>query len=148
MQWRELSGSDQGRTSVLVFADGDEITWTLGEWCRDQEIGAAHFTAIGALQAVTLGWFDPVARTYREIPMDEQVEVLALTGDVALQDDKPTVHAHVVVGRSDGTAHGGHLLRGLVRPTLELVIDETPVHLRKRYDPDLGLALIAPEAGD
>ena len=37
---------------------------------------------------------------------------------------------------------GGHLIAGHVRPTLELVVDEVPAHLRRRYDPESGLALI------
>jgi hypothetical protein len=146
MQWRELSRGEHGRTIALVFASGDEVVTTLTAWCREQRVGAARFTAIGALSDVALGWFDWQAKTYREIPLDEQVEVLTLAGDVALQDDQPAVHAHIVVGRSDGTAHGGHLMRAHVRPTLELVLDEAPFHLRKRHDPESGLALIAPDA--
>lgn len=145
MQWRELSQHEHGRTIALVFATGDEVMETLGSWCREQGIGAARFTAIGALSDVTLGWFDWETKDYREIPLDEQVEVVSLVGDVALQDDQPAVHAHVVVGRSDGAAHGGHLLRAHVRPTLELILDEAPTHLRKRHDPESGLALIAPD---
>jgi len=146
MQWRKLSRGEHGRTVALVFTSGDEVMSTLSAWCRDQRVGAGRFTAIGALSDVVLGWFDCGAKEYREIPLDEQVEVLVLSGDVALQDDEPVVHAPVV-GRFDGTAHGGHLMRAHVRPTLELVLDEPPAHLRKRHDPDSGLALIAPDAG-
>ncbi len=148
MQWRELSRGEHGRTVALVFASGDEVMETLPGWCRDQHVTGAHFTGIGALSGVTLGWFDWQEKTYREIPLEEQVEVLSLVGDVALQDDQPAVHAHIVVGRSDGTAHGGHLLRGHVRPTLELILDEVPAHLRKRHDPESGLALIVPAETD
>lgn len=148
MQWRELSRGEHGRSVVLVFGTGDEVMETLTGWCREQRVTGAHFTAIGALSDVTLGWFDWEEKTYREIPLQEQVEVLSVAGDVALQDDQPAVHAHIVVGRSDGSAHGGHLLRAHVRPTLELVLDEVPVHLRKRHDPESGLALIAPTATD
>jgi hypothetical protein len=145
MKWREVSRGEHGRAVVLVFSHGDEVTEQLGGWCREQRVDAARFTAIGAFGEVVLGWFDWESKQYREIGLDEQVEVLALTGDVALQDDEPAVHAHVVVGRSDGTVRGGHLLRGHVRPTLELVLDEPPVGLRKRHDPESGLAVIAPE---
>ena len=148
MQWRELSRGEHGRTAALVFVSGDEVVETLSAWCREQNIGAARFTAIGALSDVTLGWFDWQAKTFREIALDEQVEVLTLAGDVALQDDQPAVHAHIVVGRCDGTAHGGHLLKAHVRPTLELVLDEAPAHLRKQHDPESGLALIVPGAGE
>lgn len=62
------------------------------------------------------------------------------------EKDQHKVHAHVVVGKRDGTAHGGHLIEGWVRPTLEVVIVETPPHLRRRHDPASGLALIEPKA--
>ena len=148
MRCKELSRGKHGRTLVLVFAAGDEVMETLGSWCRDEGVGAARFTAIGAMSDAVLGWFDWETKQYREIPIDEQVEVLTLAGDVALENGEPAVHAHVVVGTGDGTARGGHLLRGHVRPTLELVLDEAPAHLRKRHDEMSGLALIAPELAD
>ncbi len=73
--------------------------------------------------------------------------MLSLVGDIALDKGEPKVHAHVVVGRLDGTAHGGHLLEGHVRPTLEVTLVESAVQLRRRHDPASGLALIALEAG-
>ena len=76
------------------------------------------------------------------VDLDEQVELLSLIGDVAVKDGKPAVHAHVVVGRRDGSAHGGHLVEARVRPTCELVLTEAPVHLQKQIDPESGLALI------
>jgi hypothetical protein len=65
---------------------------------------------------------------------------------VTVENDKPKVHAHVVVGKADATAHGGHLIEGRVRPTLEVVITEAPRHLKRRLDPRSGLALIDPTA--
>jgi predicted DNA-binding protein with PD1-like motif len=91
---------------------------------------------------VTLGYFDRARKDYRKIPLPEQVEVLSLIGDVALEDDEPKVHAHVVVGKADGTAHGGHLLEARVWPTLELVLTESPRELARRSDRETGLALI------
>jgi predicted DNA-binding protein with PD1-like motif len=76
--------------------------------------------------------------------VEEQVEVLSLTGDISLAPDAtPQLHVHVVLGKHDGTAHGGHLLEAEVRPTLEVVVTETPANLRRRQDPESGLALIA-----
>ena len=75
--------------------------------------------------------------------MREQVEVLSLVGDIALKDNgEPEVHAHVVVGKADGTAHGGHLLEAHVRPTLEVIVVESPIHLQRKFDPETKLALI------
>ena len=95
----------------------------LVEFARQNRLGAGHFTAIGAFRDVTLGYFDWEKKDYKKIPVDEQVEVLSLIGDVALKDGEPKVHAHVVVGRSDGSTRGGHLLEAHVRPTLEVILD-------------------------
>jgi predicted DNA-binding protein with PD1-like motif len=72
-----------------------------------------------------VGWFDRTARQYRHIPADEQCEVLSLIGDVAESQPGPIPHAHVVLALPDGTTCGGHLLEGLVFPTLEVVVTET-----------------------
>ena len=134
------------RTWALIFDKGDEPVSGLTAFAKAQALGGAHFTAIGAFSEVTLGYFDRTARDYKKIPLREQVEVLSLIGDVALDRGEPKVHAHVVVGRADGEARGGHLLSARVWPTLEVVLVESPRHLRKRHDPETGLALIDPAA--
>jgi hypothetical protein len=105
-------------------------------------LSAAEFTGIGAFSAAVLGYFDWQRKDYTRIPVDEQVEVLSLTGNIALADGEPKLHPHVVVGKADGSAHGGHLLEAHVRPTLELIVTESPAHLQRRSDPETGLALI------
>jgi predicted DNA-binding protein with PD1-like motif len=134
------------RTFVLVFGHGESVMEPLLGFLRVRSIGAARLTAIGALESVTLGYFDWDSKEYEQRVIEEQTELLSLTGDVALQDGEPQVHAHVVVGRRDGTAWGGHLMDAVVRPTLELIIEDAPVHLRKRIDAETGLALIDPAA--
>jgi predicted DNA-binding protein with PD1-like motif len=134
----------QPRTFVLVFDAGDEIVAELNRFAAVQGLGGSSFTAIGALSHVKLAWFDWEAKKYQTaVDLDEQVELLSLIGDVALKDGKPDVHAHVVVGRRDGSAHGGHLVEAQVRPTCELILTEAPLHLQKRIDPESGLALIS-----
>jgi hypothetical protein len=141
-----LLDSAGARTWALIFDKGDEPVAGLTAFAKSQGLGGAHFTAIGAFSEVTLGYFDRKARDYKKIPLREQVEVLSLIGDVALDRGEPKVHAHVVVGRADGEARGGHLLEARVWPTLEVVLTESPRHLRKRHDPETGLALIDPAA--
>jgi predicted DNA-binding protein with PD1-like motif len=132
-------------TYVLVFDKGDDPVEGIAAFAREQQLAGAHFTGIGAFSDLIVGYFDREARDYRRIVIPEQVEVLSLTGDIALDQGEPRVHAHVVVGKSDGSAHGGHLLEAHVWPTLEVVLEQTPAPLRKRFDPETGLALIAPD---
>ncbi len=130
------------RTWAVVFAPGDEAIEGLGRVASWQRLSGARLTAIGAFESATLAWFDLEAREYRPIEVDEQVEVVSLVGNVALAPDGPKVHAHCVVARRDGTALGGHLLAGRVRPTLEVVLVESPGHLRRTTDAATGLPLL------
>jgi predicted DNA-binding protein with PD1-like motif len=139
----KLISSAGDKTYAVIFDTGDEVVKGLTDFAREQRLAGSHLTAIGAFQDVTLGYFDWQKKEYQKIPLREQVEVLSLVGDVALKPDgSPQLHAHVVVGRSDGTTRGGHLLEAHVRPTLEVVLVESPAHLQRKHDPESGLALI------
>ena len=134
---------DRGeRTFVVVFDKGEEVVQGLTAFASRESLRASQITAIGALSDVTLGYFDRESRQYQPIPLREQVEVLSLLGVVTLDGEKPKLHCHIVVGRRDSSAHGGHLLEGHVWPTLEVIVEESPRHLRRRLDPASGLALI------
>jgi predicted DNA-binding protein with PD1-like motif len=137
-----LSRSDGVASYVLIFDTGDEFISGLTNFAKEQKLDASHFSAVGAFSGATLGFFDIGAREYRKIPVDEQVEVLSLDGDIALDKGAPKVHAHVVVGKSDGTTRGGHVMEAYVRPTLEVMLEESPAHLKRVYDQESGLALI------
>jgi uncharacterized protein len=132
----------QPNTYALIFETGDEVSQGLASFAKEHQLSAAHFTAIGAFQDVTLGYFDWEKKDYNRIPVREQVEVLSLMGDVALDKGSPKVHAHVIIGKRDGTAHGGHLLEAHVRPTLEVILVESAGAMRKSYDPLSKLDLI------
>lgn len=136
---------DAQRTFVAVLESGDEIVACLMDLAKRESLSASQITAIGALSSAVLGYFDWSKKEYRRIPVNEQVEVVSLIGDIALDEKgNPALHAHTVLGRSDGSTLGGHLLEGRVRPTLEVVLTESPAHLRRRKDVESGLALIQP----
>lgn len=144
MRWKLL---DRGppATRAVVLAAGDEAIAVLGQFVKEHQIGAASVSAIGAFERAVVGYFDWPTKQYKRIPVDEQVEVLSLLGDVAESEGEPTLHLHAVLGRSDGSVVGGHLIEGHVRPTLEVILIEPPAHLKKRKDPQTGLALIVPD---
>jgi len=134
------------RTFALIFEMGEAGMAALAAFANDRSLTAGHFTAIGACSDVTLGFFDWERKSYEKIPLNEQVEVPSLMGDIALKDGAPAVHAHVVLGKPTGAAHGGHLIEAHVRPTLEVILVESPRFLQRRVDAESGLALIAPGA--
>jgi uncharacterized protein len=138
-----VSAAADTHTTVVVLDSGEEAFATLTRFADATGISGASLTAIGAFESAVVGWFDFATKNYKKIRVDEQCEVLSAIGDIATGDDgKASLHVHVVLGLSDGTTRGGHLLEGKVRPTLEAVIEETPAGLRRRKRPDLGIALI------
>ena len=147
MLHKRLHESDGQRTYAVVLETGEEAMGCLNRFVAQEKIHAAQFTAIGAFSDVVLMYFDWQKKEYLRIPVQEQVEVLSVIGDVAEADGKPALHIHAVLGRSDGSVVGGHLLEGHVRPTLEVILTQPPAHLRKTKDPETGLALIALERG-
>ncbi|HEY0848054.1 MAG TPA: PPC domain-containing DNA-binding protein [Noviherbaspirillum sp.] len=132
----------QERTHALIMEADDEVMSTLQGFCDTHQLTAARFTAIGAFRSAMLGYFDWSTKDYEKIPVDEQVEVLSLVGDVALHEGRPKLHVHVVLGKRDGSACGGHLLQAVVRPTLEILLVESPGYLKRTIDPESGLPLI------
>ena len=130
------------KTFALVFDKGDEFIGALTVFAEAHGIGGSQLTAIGAFRDVVLCYFEREEKQYREIPIEEQVEVLSLIEVVAINRGKPKVHTHVVVGKADGSAHGGHILRAHVWPTLELILTESPKPLCRGTDEETGLALI------
>ncbi len=145
MNSRRLSSGAEKRY-ILVFETGEEVIAGLSAFTVEHGLNAASFTAIGAFHDARLGFFDWQTKEYQPIPIAEQVEVLSLVGNVALDQGKPKVHAHVVLGKADGSAHGGHLLEAHVRPTLEVTLVESPAALVRRFDRETGLALIDVDA--
>ncbi|MFE7277538.1 PPC domain-containing DNA-binding protein [Streptomyces sp. NPDC057623] len=144
MKWQQVQDSPES-VYVLVLAPGEDALAEITGFAREQALGASQVTAVGAFSRAVVGWFDREAKDYRRIGVDEQCEVLSLLGDIAIGGDGPTAHLHAVLGLSDGTTRGGHLLEGRVWPTLEVIVRDSPAVLAKIHRPDLGLALIDPE---
>ena len=141
MQFEQVAS--EPKTFVIVFQTGDEVASGLLKVAREARLSTSSFKAIGAFSSVKLAWLNWKTRKYQpSVVLDEQVELLSLIGDITTEDEQPLIHAHAVVGKSDGSAHGGHLLEAYVRPTCEVILTESPVHLQRAIDPSSGLALI------
>ena len=143
MQVKLVHQQDGERVYAVIFSKGDEVLSGLTDFAKQYHVGDAHFTGIGAVSSALTAWFDLDRKLYHPLPINEQVEVLSMIGDIATFQGKPVIHTHVVLGKRDGTTAGGHLFEAHVNPTLEVFVtaDDTP--LNKRDDPS-GLRLIDP----
>lgn len=133
------------RTFFLVFDRGDEVIASVRKFAEEQGIRGGRFAAIGALERLTMAWWSWTEKEYERREVNEQVEVLALVGDITVEDDQTKVHAHITIGRRDGIAAGGHLMEGIVRPTLEMHLVDYGQPLRRKKDDVTKLSLIALE---
>lgn len=147
MRHKLLHETSGQRTYAVILDTGEEVMACLKRFVAAEKVRAAQLTAIGAFSEAVLLYFDWGRKEYQHIPVTEQVEVASLLGDVAEgPSGEATLHIHLVLGKQDGTAMAGHLGEAHVRPTLEIIVTESPAHLRKRKDPESGLALIRLDA--
>lgn len=144
MRVKLLKDTPEEKVYAIIFAKGDEAMSGLTDFAMKYGVTDAHFTGIGASSGGKLGWLDLPHKVYRAIPVNEQVEVLSLIGDVASFNGKPAVHAHLVLGKPDGSTIGGHLWELHVNPTLEVFVTVNATQLNKSPDDTSGLKLIDP----
>ena len=115
---RQLTG---GRFPLLRFDRGEEFPAALEEWCASSGIGSAAVACgVGMLEETDLGVFDGTSYTHRIF--HEPAEVLSIQGNVSMRDGRPFAHVHASLGMHDFAAAGGHLFRGRVAVTLEVLL--------------------------
>jgi hypothetical protein len=142
MKHKQLSSDEGARTIAAVFETDDDVLPLLEQLCEREGIASAKFSAIGGFRSATVAFYDLQARRYEPIAVHEQVEVISLLGNVTQYEGKPKIHAHCVLGHRDGHTTGGHFLSGIVRPTLELFIEELPQIIQRTDRPEIGIPLI------
>src|SRR5437016_9297737 len=144
MKIRLLSENAGVKHYVIILAKGDEVMSGLTDFARQNKVTSASFTAIGAFSHATVAWFDDARKEFRLIPIEQQVELVSMIGNIALANEQPAVHTHVAVASSDGTVRGGHVINAFVLPTLDVLMTGYPTPLHKQLDDATGLKLIDP----
>ena len=145
MRHKLLEDIDGRRKFVLVLDAGEDAVATITAFAQAQNLGATSLTGIGAFAHSSLGYFNPATKEFRQNDINEQTEVLSMIGNIAVDGaGNHKMHVHVVLGCIDATTRGGHLIEASVRPTLELVLEESPAHLTRGVDAKSGLVLLQP----
>ena len=129
-------------TYVIRLEIGDEIIGSLKKLVEKEEIRGGFFYGLGAINNVSLGYFDVEKKEYKEKSFEQDFELTSMVGDVAFSGDKIIVHAHVTLAGEDFKVVAGHLNKATVTATTEVVFNPIEGKLTKKTDPLTGLNLL------
>lgn len=127
---------------VLALAKGENVIETITAFCAAHGIQNAHFSAIGAVEYVSCGYYALDEKKYYFKQYHELAEVASGTGNVMLKDGAPFVHLHAVFTDTRNNAFGGHVEEMRVGVTLEVVLTPLQSTLDRKHDHEIGLFLI------
>lgn len=123
---------------VRLFPDED-IYDELKKVCQKHNVvTAVVLCGIGRLKQFELGYFktkgDYVPEKYHE-----PYELLSLAGNVSKQGDEYSFHIHAILGDIKKKTVGGHLIRGKVEVTNEIVLLKTDMKVKRKVSETTGL---------
>lgn len=126
MQYRETPAG-----YFMVLERGDELLESITRFATETGTRAASFQGIGAVDSLTLGFYDLEAQQYERKSWKEDLEVASLIGNIAVVDGGPFPHVHGVFGTRDFSAVAGHVFEAVVSVTLELSITTMPEAMQR-----------------
>lgn len=134
--------SENDTMLLLRFDKREEIISELAVFCKNQNIPAASFTALGAASEVTLSFYNLPEKRYKDHSLQEHTEIVSVTGDVARMKDETIIHAHGVFAKQDLTTIGGHIKKLVVSATCEITLWKLGSKVERQFDPETGLNLL------
>ena len=129
-------------TNILRFDNGDDVIKGLSIFCDKQNIQAAYFTGIGACASTTLSYYDIEKKRYIDKKFCEDLEIVALTGNVAKLKNESIIHAHGVFGNQKYLTIGGHVKELIVSATCEIHLTVLHEKMNRSLDKTTGLNLL------
>jgi predicted DNA-binding protein with PD1-like motif len=138
-RWKHLGPGDSW---LLVLDKGDEIVQAVTEFARTAGIRSGSLTGIGAVESAELGHYSPVTRDYTWRTIPGPLEIVSLTGNLALKDGDMFLHAHIVLGTHDMQLLGGHLKAAVVSATCEMAVHAYAEGFSRSQDEETGLWLL------
>ena len=138
----KLISEDAQRTYAVILDTGDEAVRCLTAFAKEHGCRPASSRRSARLATACSATSTGRRRTTRASRSRSRWRSSLSLATSPRNDGEPKLHPHVVVGKADGTAHGGHLLEAHVRPTLEVIITESPDAPAAPLRPGDGPALI------
>jgi uncharacterized protein len=123
---------------LMVLRQGDDIFKELEKIAQREKIPAASLSGMGFVGSVTFGFFNRQTKQYEPKSFTD-MELASMSGSIAWQDQKPSLHIHGLGTGRDFQAVGGHMLGAVVGTgTLEITIVLHDKELKRVKDEQLG----------
>ena len=140
-----MTSRQEGNRHIIIMSRGEELIDVLTRWAHEHEVVSASFQGIGAVEDVEIGYYTLATKSYTFMTFPEIFEVANMTGNIALVEGKPFVHAHAVLSRCDESLGcvGGHVKRARIAVTLEISLTADAAPVQRIVDDMIGLKLIS-----
>lgn len=103
-----------GSAYLFRVPEDAELVSYLTNFAKEKGIKIGAVSAIGALKECALGYYDQQKQKYERIRIEEDVELVSLSGNISMKEGEPFVHVHAVVSKRDGSTYSGHLFEAKV----------------------------------
>ena len=130
-----------GNVIVLRAQKGEEVVSLLTRLIDEEKITCGRVTGIGATDKITIGLYNVTTQEYHKATIEEEMEILSLSGNLTRKDGNPYVHVHGAFATLD-KVYGGHVNEVWISATAEIIIDVIDLVVEREIDKETGLNLI------
>ena len=132
----------KGNDGLAIRLDeNDEIIESVVSVCKKENIESAILHGIGAGKKFMISHFDTLEMQYHTRTFEGMLEIVSLSGNIAMLNGEHVAHIHTALGKEDFTMVGGHLVEGIVNPTCEITILPLEIKVEREKDNKTGLNL-------
>jgi len=129
----------QNNFLFIHLSPNEDIYMQLEKACKKHKVQTAVvISGIGQLKNFKLGYFKQ-KNDYTPQEFKNPYELLNLSGNIALINKNYEFHLHACLGDKNKNVIGGHLIKGIVEVTGEIVLLLTKIKLNRYTSKKTGL---------
>jgi predicted DNA-binding protein with PD1-like motif len=137
-----VAGSDQ--PFILALKIGENLFEAITRCAQDAKLESASISGLGALDDVTIAYYNMETKTYQTKLFTGMFELVSLNGNIAVLDGQYFTHIHAAIGDDQYQVFGGHIMDATVGPSAEITVIPLCSEIHRKYDERTGLKIMCP----
>jgi predicted DNA-binding protein with PD1-like motif len=134
-----MQSKEEASLIFIRLFPGEDIYRELEQACQKHNVvTAVVLSGVGQLKQFELGYFKEKG-DYAPEEFKKPHELLSLAGNISIQEGKYNFHLHAVLGNQEKSVVGGHLIKGTVEVTNEIVLLKTSLKFKRKPEESTGL---------